>query len=124
MDTKEWRLRDRLYAARAVWDGVAYNVERGWRRTFGEGGAFEAFHAARRTREIEPPTYFDREERASDTLSFGELKRHIASLEALGLDVTKLRVELHRKIARITFPVWLFVSVSGVVVYGMLYYAV
>jgi LPS export ABC transporter permease LptG/LPS export ABC transporter permease LptF len=99
VDAKEWRLRDRLYAARAVWDGVAYNVERGWRRTFGPGGGFEAFHAARRTREIEPPTYFDREERASDTLSFGELKRHIASLEALGLDVTKLRVELHRKIA-------------------------
>jgi LPS export ABC transporter permease LptG/LPS export ABC transporter permease LptF len=97
VDAKEWRLRDRLYAARAVWDGVAYNVERGWRRTFGPGGSFEAFHAARRTREIEPPTYFDREERASDTLSFGELKRHIASLEALGLDVTKLRVDLHRK---------------------------
>jgi putative membrane protein len=34
------------------------------------------------------------------------------------------RVQLHRKIARITFPVWLFVSLSGVVVYGMLYYAV
>ena len=54
---------------------------------------------ARRTREIEPPSYFDREERASDTMSFGELQVHIASLEALGLDVTTLRVELHRKIA-------------------------
>jgi LPS export ABC transporter permease LptG/LPS export ABC transporter permease LptF len=99
VDPEQWRLRDRLYAARAVWDGVAYNMERGWRRTFGPAGAFEAFHAPRRTREIEPPTYFDREERASDTLSFGELRQHIASLEALGLDVTKLRVDLHRKIA-------------------------
>ena len=27
----------------------------------------------------------------------------------------------HRRIARITFPIWLFVSVSGVVVYFMLY---
>ncbi len=102
VDMKEWRLRDRLYAARAVWDGVAYNIERGWRRSFGATGGFEAFHAARRTREIEPPTYFDREERASDTLSFRELQVHIASLEALGLDVTRLRVELHRKFA---FPV-------------------
>lgn len=28
---------------------------------------------------------------------------------------------LHRKIARITLPVWLYVSVTGVVVYWMLY---
>ena len=45
------------------------------------------------------PTYFAREERASETMSFGELRAHIATLEQLGLDVTKLRVELHRKIA-------------------------
>lgn len=31
------------------------------------------------------------------------------------------RVALHRKIARITLPIWLYVSVSGVVVYLMLY---
>jgi putative membrane protein len=28
----------------------------------------------------------------------------------------------HRKIARITFPVWMYVSVTGVVVYMMLYH--
>jgi putative membrane protein len=28
----------------------------------------------------------------------------------------------HRKIARVTFPVWLYVSVTGVVVYVMLYH--
>jgi uncharacterized membrane protein YozB (DUF420 family) len=28
----------------------------------------------------------------------------------------------HRAIARITFPIWLFVSVTGVVVYAMLYW--
>jgi len=31
------------------------------------------------------------------------------------------RVALHKKIARITLPVWLYVSISGVVVYLMLY---
>lgn len=30
------------------------------------------------------------------------------------------RFPLHRKIARYTFPLWLYVSVSGVIVYGML----
>jgi uncharacterized membrane protein YozB (DUF420 family) len=33
----------------------------------------------------------------------------------------KLRVPEHRRLARITLPIWLFVSVSGVVVYLMLY---
>jgi putative membrane protein len=32
------------------------------------------------------------------------------------------RIEAHRKIARITLPIWLFVSVSGVLVYVMLYH--
>jgi putative membrane protein len=32
------------------------------------------------------------------------------------------RIEHHRRIARITFPIWLFVSLSGVSVYYMLYH--
>lgn len=32
------------------------------------------------------------------------------------------RVERHRAIARITLPIWLFVSLSGVLVYWMLYH--
>jgi putative membrane protein len=32
------------------------------------------------------------------------------------------KVAAHRRIARVTFPLWLFVSVSGVAVYAMLYY--
>jgi uncharacterized membrane protein YozB (DUF420 family) len=31
------------------------------------------------------------------------------------------RFEAHRRIARITFPIWIYVSVTGVVVYLMLY---
>lgn len=30
------------------------------------------------------------------------------------------RIPIHRKVARWTFPIWLYVSVTGVVVYGML----
>jgi uncharacterized membrane protein YozB (DUF420 family) len=33
----------------------------------------------------------------------------------------KERFDRHRRIARWTFPVWLYVSVTGVVVYWMLY---
>lgn len=31
------------------------------------------------------------------------------------------RFETHRKLARVTLPVWLYVSVTGVVIYLMLY---
>ncbi len=34
----------------------------------------------------------------------------------------KKKWEKHRKIARITFPIWLYVSVTGVVIYLMLYH--
>lgn len=33
----------------------------------------------------------------------------------------KARWEAHRKIAKITFPIWLYVSVTGVIIYLMLY---
>lgn len=32
------------------------------------------------------------------------------------------RFELHRRIARWTLPIWLYVSVTGVVIYWMLYW--
>lgn len=32
------------------------------------------------------------------------------------------RWDAHRKLARVTFPIWMFVSVTGVVIYGMLYH--
>ena len=32
-----------------------------------------------------------------------------------------VRIARHRRIARVTFPIWLYVSISGVVVYLMLY---
>ena len=34
----------------------------------------------------------------------------------------KGRFELHRRLARITLPIWLYVSVTGVVIYFMLYH--
>ncbi len=33
----------------------------------------------------------------------------------------KQRFELHRKIARWTWPLWMYVSVTGVVIYFLLY---
>ncbi len=98
VDPGTWQLRDRLYAARAVWNGIGYDLERGWRWTFRPKPGFRDFASAR-TREIEKPGYFSREEHESETMSFVELRTYIQTLEKIGLDVTRLRVELHRKIA-------------------------
>ena len=99
VDGKTWQLRDRLYTTRAVWNGVNYDLERGWRRTLGGRDAgFKEFSTAR-TREIEAPGYFSQEEREAETLNFQELRAYIARLEGIGLDVTTLKVQLHRKLA-------------------------
>jgi LPS export ABC transporter permease LptG/LPS export ABC transporter permease LptF len=92
-------LRDILYASRAVWNGVSYDLERGWRRTLeGASPGFREFPQVK-TREIEAPYHFSQEEREPDTLRFEELRKHIRSLQGLGLDVTPLRVKLHSKLA-------------------------
>jgi LPS export ABC transporter permease LptG len=108
VDPKAWQLRERVYASRAVWDPAArsYDLERGWRRVTGPSSTFQAFEAQRVRAigrdpggEIEPPSYFRREEKPSDTMSFGELRAYIASLESRGFEVARLRVQLHRKLA-------------------------
>ena len=111
VDAESWSLRDYLYTRRATWDGMAYELQDGWRRTYAPQPAVQRFALAR-SREIESPGYFKRETEESDTLRFGELKRQIDTLEAQGLDVTKLKVQLHRKLA---FPlVTLVMTVIGV----------
>jgi putative membrane protein len=33
----------------------------------------------------------------------------------------KMRIDFHRRVARVTFPLWMYVSVTGVLVYFFLY---
>lgn len=98
VDPERWVLRDYLYAERAAWTGVNYELLDGWRRTWSPHPGLSRFRQTR-SREIEPPSYFKREDKDSDTLPFGELSAQIDALEARGLDVAKPRVQLHRKLA-------------------------
>ncbi|MFI5184707.1 MAG: LptF/LptG family permease, partial [Vicinamibacteria bacterium] len=100
VDNKQWDLNDRLYASRAEWqvqDGY-YDLQRGWRRNF-RPRARQAFYTFSEVRlgDLDPPSYFRQEERGPDTFRFGQLRDHIAKIEALGLDAVRLRVQLHRK---------------------------
>jgi LPS export ABC transporter permease LptF/LPS export ABC transporter permease LptG len=108
VDPARWELDERLFASRASWNArdCVYELDRGWRRTTGERTTMARF-TGQRVRalggapggEIEPPTYFKREEKPSDTMGFGELRGYIRSLEARGFDAARLRVQLHRKLA-------------------------
>jgi LPS export ABC transporter permease LptF/LPS export ABC transporter permease LptG len=108
VDPARWELDERLFATRAAWNAAeaSYELERGWRRTTGARPVFHSF-VNQRVRalgrdpggEIEPPAYFKREEKPSDTMGFAELGAYIQSLESRGFDVARLRVQLHRKLA-------------------------
>ncbi len=98
VDPATWRLREHLFAHRALWNGVAYDLQEGWRRTYAPRPALKVF-AETRSREIESPSYFRREDKDSDALTFAALREQVLSLEKRGLDVSKLRVQLHRKAA-------------------------
>jgi LPS export ABC transporter permease LptF/LPS export ABC transporter permease LptG len=108
IEPKAWELRERLFVSRASWNpaSYSYDLEEGWRRTTSAQSSFQSF-VHRRVRaigrdpggEIEPPPYFHREEKPSDTMGFAELRAYIASLEERGFDVAKYRVQLYRKVA-------------------------
>jgi len=121
VEPRSWQLRERLYSTRASWDGATrtYDLERGWRRTMRPRVGYHQFGIERVRAigggpggEIEAPDYFKREDRPSDTMGFGELRAHIASLESRGFDVAKLKVQLHRKLA---FPmVGVIMTILGI----------
>jgi LPS export ABC transporter permease LptF/LPS export ABC transporter permease LptG len=99
IDNRSWRLQEFLFAGNARWnDQGHWDLERGFRRTLSPQPAFREFRQVR-TREIEAPDYLSQERLGSDTLRFGELRKHIAKLAGVGMDVVRLRVHLHRKLS-------------------------
>jgi|GEM_PF-1197724 len=99
IDPKTWTLREHLMADEVRWDGKVYELSRGFRRTFTGGSAADRVIDTVRSAEIDPPTYFKKEERTAEELSFTDLQTYIEAIEGLGLDGTSLRVGLHRKIS-------------------------
>jgi LPS export ABC transporter permease LptF/LPS export ABC transporter permease LptG len=108
VDPASWELQERVFTGRAVFDPASwtYDLERGWRRSMAPPGTFRRFDSERVRAlgkepggEIEPPSYFYREERPSDTMRFSELQKQIESLRERGFDVAELSVELHQKLS-------------------------
>jgi LPS export ABC transporter permease LptG/LPS export ABC transporter permease LptF len=102
-------LAERLYAREADWvapDG-AWLFKDGWRRNFREGGKVETFTELS-VPGLEPPSYFVKEERRSEQMTYLELVRYVSDLKQAGFDVVRLEVALQAKFA---FPLAALVTV-------------
>ncbi len=98
-----FQLSRRIFANSAHWDAKAQHwvFENGWQRTF-EGEAISTYvpFATNTFAEIrEQPSYFKKESRQSQEMSFGELDSYIHDLQQSGFDTMRLRVQLNQKLA-------------------------
>lgn len=102
-DPQSFSVTRRVFAARAHWEqGMSKWVfEDGWQRRF-NGAAieeFKPFDVATFAELNEAPSYFRKEVRQSQEMSYSELKRYIQELQQSGFDVVRLRVQLQKKLA-------------------------
>ncbi|HLI75747.1 MAG TPA: LPS export ABC transporter permease LptF, partial [Acidobacteriaceae bacterium] len=95
-------LTRRLFAASAHWDPQTsrWIFEDGWQRSFVREtvSGFSTFQAASFPGIREQPSYFKKEERPSQEMSYDELSGYINDLQQSGFDTTRLRVQLNRKL--------------------------
>ena len=96
-------LQRRIFASSAQWDVVhsQWVFEHGWQRTFGGESTtgYQPFNIAAFPEINQPPSYFKKEERQAQDMSYGELHTYINDLRQSGFDTIRLRVQLNRKMA-------------------------
>ena len=96
-------VRDLAVAKVARWTGSAWMLHQGWRAEVHPDGVVEraAFDRWRAT-DLVGPDYFTSGPNEPDQMSFGQFRRHVQEQSAAGYPVSRLRVQLQRKLA---FPV-------------------
>jgi LPS export ABC transporter permease LptG/LPS export ABC transporter permease LptF len=98
-----FNLTRRIFAQSAHWDDKVdrWVFENGWQRTFnGEAVAsYQPFTLSSFPEIREQPSYFKKEDRQSQEMSYTELSSYIDDLKQSGFDTMRLRVQLDRKIA-------------------------
>ena len=98
-----FNLTRRIFASTARWDDKLNDwvFEDGWQRTFhGESiSAYQPFTVATFPEIHEQPSYFKKEDRQSQEMSYTELSRYIQDLKQSGFDTMRLRVQLDHKLA-------------------------
>jgi LPS export ABC transporter permease LptG/LPS export ABC transporter permease LptF len=98
-----FNLTRRIFAQSAHWDDRVggWVFEDGWQRTFaGEAiTSYQPFKLSTFPEIHEQPSYFKKEARTSQEMSYTELAAYIADLRQSGFDTTPLRVQLNRKLS-------------------------
>jgi LPS export ABC transporter permease LptG/LPS export ABC transporter permease LptF len=102
-DPQSFVLTRRIFATSVTWDPSVnqWVFDNGWQRTFsGETIAnYQTFPVATFPEIREQPSYFNKEDKPSDEMSYSELSRYIAELSQSGFNTVLLRVQLDRKLA-------------------------
>jgi LPS export ABC transporter permease LptG/LPS export ABC transporter permease LptF len=102
-DPTNFTLQRRIHAESVRWDPTVnrWVFDNGWQRTFsGETvSSYQTFTVATFPEITEQPSYFKKEDKPSDEMSYGELTKYIADLRQSGFDTIKLQVQLANKIA-------------------------
>jgi len=98
-----FHLSRRIFASSAHWEQKTQQwvLESGWERDF-QGEAisdYKPFALSVFPEIREQPSYFKKETRQSQEMSFGELDKYITDLQQSGFDTMRLRVQLNRKLA-------------------------
>lgn len=108
-DTDPFDISERVFAQEATWESDigAWVFAKGWKRNFEKGRRIERFDAMP-VYDMEPPSYFVKEEKRSDQMTYLELTRYVEDLKQAGYDVVPLEVARH---AKFSFPLAAMVTV-------------
>lgn len=102
-DPNTFALKRRIFASSAHWNERVdqWVFENGWQRTF-EGdtiASYQPFTVTTFSEIHEQPSYFVKEDRPAQEMSYNELSRYISDLNQSGFDTKRLSVQLNRKLA-------------------------
>jgi LPS export ABC transporter permease LptG len=96
-------LTRRIFAQSAHWDDDVsrWVFENGWQRTFSNEAVatYQPFTISTFPEIREQPSYFKKDARQSQEMSYAELSTYINDLRQSGFDTVRLRVQLNRKLA-------------------------
>ena len=102
-DPQTFKLERRIFASTVHWDPSVsrWIFDNGWQRTFdGEAiSSYQPFTVSTFPEIHEQPSYFKKEDKPSQEMSYVELRRYIADLTQSGFNTVALRVQLQRKLA-------------------------
>lgn len=108
-ETDPFDITERLYAQEATWEADigAWVFSKGWKRNFDQGRQIERFQTLD-VYDMEPPSYFVKEQKRSDQMTYLELSKYVEDLKQAGYDVVPLEVARQ---AKFSFPLAAMVTV-------------